>query len=169
MLHEKPHTRDVSLASLLLHQCPESLPLSLWVSGPSPGARGAAGWPTGSAGSAAPLRRGVGVRSQAGPWCQAGTPRHPLHGGGGRRKDAGPAGRCAPPERLDDAGEPGQLAFFYPLFGVSVQYLKVCSGVGASYWLIQVCDFSPLGYIKVCNQVGGTWRSFYWVNERRRG
>lgn len=109
------------------------------------------------------------MRSQAGPWCQAGTPRHPLHGGGGRRKDAGPAGRCAPPERLDDAGEPGRLAFFYPLFGVSVQYLKVCSGVGASYWLIQVCDFSPLGYIKVCNQVGGTWRSFYWDNERRRG
>ena len=169
MLHEKPHTRDVSLASLLLHQCPESLPLSLWVSGPSPGARGAAGWPTGSAGSAAPLRRGVGMRSQAGPWCQAGTPRHPLHGGGGRRKDAGPAGRCAPPERLDDAGEPGQLAFFYPLFGVSVQYLKVCSGVGASYWLIQVCHFSPLGFIKVCHQVGGTWRSFYRDNERRRG
>lgn len=109
------------------------------------------------------------MRSQAGPWCQAGTPRHPLHGGGGRRKDAGPAGRCVPPERLDDAGEPGQLAFFYSLFGVSVQYLKVCSGVGASYWLIQVCDFSPLGYIKVCNQVGGTWRSFYWDNERRRG
>ncbi len=96
-------------------------------------------------------------------------PAPPASWGGGRRKDAGPAGRCAPPERLDDAGEPGQLAFFYPLFGVSVQYLKVCSGVGASYWLIQVCDFSPLGYIKVCNQVGGTWRSFYWVNERRRG
>ena len=76
-----------------------------------------------------PAPAGMGVRSQAGPWCQAGTPRHPLHGGGGRRKDAGPAGRCAPPERLDDAGEPGQLAFFYPLFGVSVQYLKVCSGV----------------------------------------
>ena len=116
-----------------------------------------------------PAPAGMGVRSQAGPWCQAGTPRHPLHGGGGRRKDAGPAGRCAPPERLDDAGEPGQLAFFYPLFGVSVQYLKVCSGVGASYWLIQVCHFSPLGFIKVCHQVGGTWRSFYWDNERRRG
>ncbi len=26
----------------------------------------------------------------------------------------------AAPERLDDAGEPGRLAFFYPLFGVSV-------------------------------------------------
>lgn len=59
---------------------------------------------------------GVGVRSQAGPWCQAGTPRHPLHGG------RPPQGRRAgwevcTPERLDDAGEPGRLAFFILFLG----------------------------------------------------
>lgn len=110
------------------------------------------------------------MRSQAGPWCQAGTPRHPLHGGGeAAARTPGRLGGVHPPSVWTTLASRASSPSFILFFGVSVQYLKVCSGVGASYWLIQVCDFSPLGYIKVCNQLGGTWRSFYWDNERRRG
>lgn len=156
-----------------------------WSWDPAPTGRGSlwhrARGPGGSRGPARPVHGGGPRPSHQGPGGGGGCAPRPdpgarqgpratrFMGGEAAARTPGRLGGVHPPSVWTTLASRASSPSFILFLGSLCNTLRFAQEWGASHWLIQVCHFSPLGFIKVCHQVGGTWRSFYWDNERRRG